>query len=291
MQDGCDYRCSYCTIPLARGASRNIPIAQVVEEARGIAAKGVKEIVLTGINTGDFGKTTGETFLSLLRELEKVDGIRRYRISSIEPNLLTDEIIDFTAGSEKFMAHFHIPLQSGCDRILGLMRRRYTTRTFAERIARAREAIPDVFVGIDLITGFPGETPREFEATCDFLRSVEPAFLHVFPYSARPNTPAAGFPGRIAPEEAARRVKILSELSAGMHARFMERYVGTEAKVLIESTRRGGMMFGYTGNYIKAEVPYDREFINRIVRVRLGGVGADGQMTANILRTDKNEGI
>ena len=191
VQDGCDYCCSYCTIHYARGASRNIPIADVVAEAERIAAAGQREIVITGVNTGDFGRTTGERFIDLLRALDEVEGIDRYRISSIEPNLLTDEIIEFCASSRKFCHHFHIPIQSGCDRILGLMRRRYTTARFAERIAAVRRAMPDAFIGIDVIVGFPTETDEEFRTTYSFLESLAPSFLHIFPYSARPGTPAA----------------------------------------------------------------------------------------------------
>ena len=182
VQDGCDYRCSYCTIPLARGASRNLPIAEAVAEARRIAEAGQREIVITGVNTGDFGRTTGERFIDLLRALDAVEGIERYRISSIEPNLLTDEIIDFCASSPKFQHHFHIPLQSGSDRILGLMRRRYTTARFADRIAAVRRRMPDAFIGIDVIVGFPGETEADFRTTYDFLTGIAPAFLHIFPF-------------------------------------------------------------------------------------------------------------
>jgi len=188
VQDGCDYKCAYCTIHYARGGSRNMPIADLVAEARQIAAAGQKEIVITGINTGDFGRTTGERFIDLLRALNEVEGIERYRISSIEPNLLTDEIIAFCAASPKFQHHFHIPLQSGSDKILGLMRRRYTTARFADRIAAVRALMPDAFIGIDVIVGFPGETEEDFRTTYDFLEGLKPAFLHIFPFSERPGT-------------------------------------------------------------------------------------------------------
>lgn len=270
VQDGCDYHCSYCTIPLARGASRNIPIANIVAEAKKIAALSQKEIVLTGINTGDFGKTTGEKFIDLLKALDQVDGIERFRISSIEPNLLTDEVIEFTAGSSKFQPHFHIPLQSGCDRILAAMRRRYTTGLFAERIEEVRRAIPDVFIGIDVIAGFPGETEEDFQVTYDFLENIAPSFLHVFPYSVRPNTPAAGFRDKVSPQVAAERVKRLTELSERLHEGFYGKYAGAEAKVLWESTRKGGEMFGYTENYIKVSAPFDRNMVNATTWVRLG---------------------
>ncbi|MDE5815566.1 MAG: tRNA (N(6)-L-threonylcarbamoyladenosine(37)-C(2))-methylthiotransferase MtaB, partial [Alistipes sp.] len=207
VQDGCDYCCSYCTIHYARGGSRNMPIADLVEEARKIAAAGQKEIVLTGVNTGDFGRTTGERFIDLLRALDGVDGIERFRISSIEPNLLTDEIIEFCAASPKFQHHFHIPIQSGSDRILGLMRRRYTTARFADRIAAVRRAMPDAFIGIDVIVGFPGETEEDFRQTYDFLAELHPAFLHIFPFSERPGTPAVDLPGKVQASVATRRVE------------------------------------------------------------------------------------
>ena len=271
VQDGCDYCCSYCTIHYARGASRNIPIADVVAEAQRIAAAGQREIVITGVNTGDFGRTTGERFIDLLRALDGVEGIDRYRISSIEPNLLTDEIIEFCAASRKFCHHFHIPIQSGCDRILGLMRRRYTTAKFAERIAAVRRAMPDAFIGIDVIVGFPTESDAEFRETYSFLESLAPSFLHIFPYSARPGTPAAEMEGQIAPPVAAERVARLEKLCDRLHRGFCAAAVGSEAEVLFESTMRGGMMFGYTDNYIRVRAPYDRSRINTLCRVRLTG--------------------
>ena len=271
VQDGCDYRCSYCTIPDARGASRNIPVAELVREAGVLAERGVKEGVLTGVNIGDYGRTTGESFLDLIRALDGVEGIERYRISSIEPNLLTDGVIDFCAASSKFMPHFHIPLQSGSDRILGLMRRRYNTGRFAERIARVREAMPDVFLGIDVIVGFPGESEADFEEAYRFLSEViRPAYLHIFPYSVRPGTPAAGFPAQVPVKVAAERVGRLGRLSAELHGEFCGRFGGSVRPVLFESTVRGGRMAGYTDNYIRAEVPYDRTLVNAIVPVELG---------------------
>ena len=270
VQDGCDYCCSYCTIHYARGSSRNMPIADLVAEARQIAAGGQKEIVITGINTGDFGRTTGEKFIDLLRALNEVEGIERYRISSIEPNLLTDEIIDFCAASPKFMPHFHIPLQSGSDRILGLMRRRYTTAKFAERIASVRRRMPDAFIGIDVIAGFPGETEADFRTTCEFLEGIAPAFLHIFPFSERPGTPAVQLPGKVQASVASRRVAELETLCSRLHGDFCARAEGTEDVVLFESTRRGGMMFGYTGSYRRVKAPYDRSRINALCRVRLG---------------------
>lgn len=269
VQDGCDYRCSYCTIPNARGASRNIPINKIISQAVEIAQSGHKEIVITGINTGDFGRTTGEKFIDLLKELDKVEGIERYRISSIEPNLLTDEIIQFTGSSSKFQPHFHIPLQSGCDRILGVMRRRYNTEKFRERIEAVRRAIPETFIGIDVIVGFPTESDEDFMHTYMFLKSIEPSFLHVFPYSPRPGTPAAEMNGKVDPKTTAQRVKALTELSTELHKKFSEKHIGTQADVLFESTQKGGLMSGLTNNYLKVMVPYQRDKVNRISAVRL----------------------
>ena len=269
VQDGCDYKCAYCTIHYARGSSRNMPIADLVGEARRIAAAGQREIVLTGVNTGDFGRTTGERFIDLLRALDAVEGIDRYRISSIEPNLLTDEIIDFCAASKKFQHHFHVPIQSGSDKILGLMRRRYTVARFAERIASVRRAMPDAFLGIDVIVGFPGETEADFRATYDFLEQLAPAFLHIFPFSERPGTPAVDLPDKVPAAVATRRAAELEALCRRLHADFCARAVGTEAEVLFESTMRGGQMFGFTGNYRRVRAPYDRRRINTICRVKL----------------------
>lgn len=283
VQDGCSYNCTYCTIPLARGDSRNISISKLVAEAEKIAAAGQKEIVITGINTGDFGRTTGESFADLLRELDKVEGIERYRISSIEPNLLTDEIIEITKESKKFQPHFHIPLQSGSDKLLGLMRRRYNTATFAERIDAARRAMPDTFFGIDVIVGFPGESDEDFEETYNLLKEVDASFLHVFPYSERANTPAIEFEGKVSPQVSAERVKRLSELSEEQQRKFYERYIGGEAEVLFESNRHNGMMTGYSENYIRVRTPYDRERVNRIVRVRLDSIMDNGDVLGIVI--------
>ncbi len=270
VQDGCDYCCAYCTIHYARGSSRNLPIADLVREAEKIAAAGQKEIVITGVNTGDFGRTTGEKFIDLLRALNEVEGIERYRISSIEPNLLTDEIIEFCVASPKFQHHFHIPLQCGCDKILHRMRRRYTTAKFADRIHTVKRLMPDAFIGIDVIVGFPGETDEDFQASYDFLEGLEPAFLHVFPFSERPGTPAADFPDKVQDSVKTERVARLEELCQRLHASFCRKGIGTEQDVLFESTRREGMMFGYTGNYIRVKAPYQRERVNTICRVKLG---------------------
>ena len=273
VQDGCDYFCSYCTVPYARGRSRNIPIKDIVTQAREIAADGIKEIVLTGVNTGDFGKSTGESFLDLLKALNDVDGIERYRISSIEPNLLTDSIVDWIASGTKFLPHFHIPLQSGSDTILKAMKRRYDTEFFAGKISRIRHAMehpggPKVFFGIDVITGFPGETDELFMETYNFLKDrVKPAFIHIFPYSRRAGTPAAARKDQVQDSVKTRRVKMLEDLCESLHSEFIEANRGISEKVLFESTDRHGLMSGYTGNYIRIERPYAPALVGRIVDI------------------------
>jgi threonylcarbamoyladenosine tRNA methylthiotransferase MtaB len=283
VQDGCDYCCSYCTIHNARGSSRNIPIADVVAQAEEIVAGGQKEIVITGVNTGDFGRTTGESFADLLRALDKVEGVERYRISSIEPNLLTDEIIDICARSSKFQHHFHIPIQCGSNKILALMRRRYTVEKFADRIAAVKRAMPDAFIGIDVITGFPGETDEDFASSREFLASIEPAFLHIFPFSERANTPAVDLPNKVQASVSTARVKELESLSDALHYKFCSAAVGTTASVLFESTERGGYMTGFTGNYIKVKVPYNRQYINKIVDVKLLQIESDCDVIGQIV--------
>ena len=283
VQDGCDYKCAYCTIHYARGSSRNIPIADIVEQARQVAASGLKEIVITGVNTGDFGRTNGEKMIDLLRALNDVEGIERYRISSIEPNLITDEIIEFCAASPKFQHHFHIPLQSGSDHILGLMRRRYTSAKFADRIEKIRSLMPDAFIGIDVITGFPGETEEYFQQTYDLLARLRPAFLHIFPFSERPGTPAVDMPNKVPSYISTQRVARLEELCRELHYEFCAQGVGTEDDVLFESTVRGGMMFGYTGNYRRVKAPYRKEMINQICRVRLGEIDENCDLQAQFL--------
>lgn len=274
VQDGCNNFCAYCTVPYARGKSRNIPICTVVKQARAIAAEGVKEIVLTGVNTGDFGRTTGESFLDLLKALNEVEGIERYRISSIEPNLITEEIIDWIASGTKFQPHFHIPLQTGSDEILKKMGRHYDTNFFAERIAYIRKAMeapgkPEVFFGIDVMVGLPGETDEHFRRTYEFISSIRPAFIHVFPYSRRPGTVAAEFPDQVRDEVKTSRVAELEELCARLHADFVERNRGIKEKVLFESTDRKGMMEGYTGNYIRIERPYDPTLVGKLSDVTI----------------------
>ena len=274
VQDGCDNFCKYCTVPYARGRSRNISIAECVQNARYISSKGVKEIVLTGVNTGDFGRTTGESFLALLQALNEVEGIERYRISSIEPNLLSDEIIDWIASGTKFQKHFHIPLQSGSDEILKKMGRRYDTALFSRKIDYIRSRLetpsgPRVFFGIDVMVGLPGESRELFEQSKAFIESIRPAYIHVFPYSRRPGTPAASMDGQVDEAEKKRRVAELEELCARLHNEFVEENRGVREKVLFESSRKGAMMEGYTGNYIRVSRPYDKALVNTLVDIIL----------------------
>lgn len=275
VQDGCDYKCHYCTVPYARGESRNIPISSIIPQAEAIAAEGIKEIVLTGVNTGDFGKSTGETFFELIRQLNNVEGIERYRISSIEPNLLTEEMIDWITSGTKFLPHYHIPLQSGCDTILREMGRRYDTAAFAHKIQYIREQSevpggPKVFFGIDVIVGFPGETDELFLETYRFLsETVRPAFIHIFPYSRRAGTPAAVRKDQVQDCVKTKRVQMLEELCERLHKEFLEANKGVAEKVLFESTDRKGMMEGYTGNYIRISRPYDPDMIGKIADVTI----------------------
>ena len=277
VQDGCNNFCAYCTVPYARGLSRNIPIASAVEQARQIASTGIKEIVITGVNTGDFGRTTGESFLELLKRLNDVEGIERYRISSIEPNLITEDIVDWIASGTKFQPHFHIPLQSGSDEILSRVRRRYTTEFFADRIAYIRSRMdpqpgmpegnlkPCVFFGIDVIAGLPGESDELFEQTFEFLRDrVKPAFIHIFPYSKRPGTVAAGWKDQVKDSVKTERVARLETLCEELHSDFVAKNKGRLSKVLWESDVKDGIMGGYSGNYIRVERPYDPARVNTI---------------------------
>ena len=270
VQDGCDNRCLYCTVPLARGESRNVPICECVRMAEEAAENGIKEIVITGVNTGDYGKSTGESFLDLLKSLDRVKGIERYRISSIEPNLLSDDIIDWIASGSKVQPHFHIPLQTGCDELLKTMGRHYTTDYFKQKIDYIRSQLGDgVFIGIDVMAGLPGETPELFEKTCDFINRINPAFIHVFPYSARPGTPAASMEGQISEEEKKARVDILEKMCLSFHEKFIESQRGTKVQVLFESKEKDGMMSGYSGNYIKVNRRYDPDLTGKIVEVEL----------------------
>lgn len=276
VQDGCDYFCSYCTIPFARGRSRNGKIADLVEQARQVAAEGGKEIVLTGVNIGDFGKSTGETFFDLVKSLDEVEGIERYRISSIEPNLLTDEVIDFVAQSRAFMPHFHIPLQSGCDEVLKLMRRRYDTALFANKIKKIKEVMPHAFIGVDVIVGTRGETEAYFEKAYQFIESLDVTQLHVFSYSERPGTQALKIDYVVSPEDKHKRSQRLLALSDEKTKNFYRQFIGKEAKVLMEKSKAGMPMHGFTDNYIRIETEHNDELDNCLVTVRLGDFNEDG---------------
>ena len=284
VQDGCDYFCSFCTIPFARGRSRNGKIADLVAQAEQVACEGGKEIVLTGVNIGDFGKSTNETFSELVRALDKVEGIARYRISSIEPNLITDEIIEFAAASKRFMPHFHLPLQSGSDEVLKLMRRRYDTALFRQRVERIRSLMPHAFIGVDVIVGTRGETDAYFQACREFLESLPVSQLHVFSYSERAGTQALKITPVVSPEVKHARSKQLLDLSDRKLSEFYEAHLGTTADVLFEHTREGNRMYGFTANYIKTEVPYDAKRVNRITPVRLERQNPDGTaLTATLI--------
>lgn len=275
VQDGCDYFCSYCTIPFARGRSRNGKIEDLVAQARQAAAEGGKEIVLTGVNIGDFGKTTGETFFDLVKALDQVEGIERFRISSIEPNLLTDEIIEYVAHSRAFMPHFHIPLQSGCDEVLKLMRRRYDTALFASKIRKIKELMPDAFIGVDVIVGTRGEAPEYFEKAYEFIRGLDVTQLHVFSYSERPGTQALKIDYVVPAEEKHQRSQRLLALSDEKTKAFYARHIGQEAKVLMEKSKAGMPMHGFTENYIRVELEHDDSLDNHLVQVRMGEFNED----------------
>ena len=276
VQDGCDYFCTYCTIPFARGRSRSGTISSLVGQAREAAAEGGKEIVITGVNIGDFGKNTGERFIDLVKALDAVDGIERYRISSIEPDLLDDEIIDFVAGSRRFMPHFHIPLQSGSDEVLKLMHRHYDTTLYARKIDKIRTVIPDAFVGVDLIVGARGETGELFEQSYRFVESLDVSRLHVFPYSERPGTVALRIEHVVDKHEKDERVARMLRLSDDKLRRFTSRFIGTRRPVLMEhSVKDGKTMHGFTDNYLRVEVPCDDSLANKIVDVRLESIGDD----------------
>jgi len=278
VQDGCDYYCTYCTIPFARGNSRNPSIGSLVEQARRTAEEGGKEIVLTGVNIGDFGKSTGERFIDLCRELDRVDGISRYRISSIEPDLLTDELIEFCGQSRAFMPHFHIPLQSGSDTVLRLMHRRYNTALFRHKIEKIRDTMSDAFIGVDVMAGCRGETPELWQEYMEFIRSVDVTQLHVFPYSERPGTAALKIPYTVSKEEQDRRCCELLDLSEELTYKFYSRHLGQKADVLFEKAPRGKAMHGFTKNYIRVELPAREareEYDNQLREVYLDDFNRD----------------
>lgn len=278
VQDGCDYSCSFCTIPLARGESRSDTISNIVNSAQEIAGSGVKEIVLTGVNIGDYGKNTEGDFLDLIKALDKVKGIERLRISSIEPNLLTDEIIRFVAGSDKFVPHFHIPLQSGSNKILGLMRRRYRRELYAERVGSIKKQMPHCCIGVDVIVGFPGETNEDFLDTYRFLNELDISYLHVFTYSERANTHAITLKGRVPERIRSERSSMLHVLSEKKRRAFYNNHIGTEAEVLFEAEAKNGTMNGFTRNYIKVKAVYDPLLVNELKKVKLNRIDDDGEM-------------
>lgn len=269
IQDGCDYFCTYCTIPFARGKSRSANIAQICQAVRDVAARGIKEIILTGVNTGDFGHGTDENFLQLLRTLDRIEETVRFRISSIEPNLLTDEIISFVAASKRFMPHFHIPLQSGSDEVLKLMRRRYDSELFASKISRIRTLIPEAFIGVDTIVGMRGETDEYFEDARRFIESLDISQLHVFPYSERAGTKALEIPHTVTPAEKHRRVNILLDISERKLQAFYNRFAGQTRNVLFEDNKVGNSICGFTDNYIRVEMPYNSTWANQIIPIEL----------------------
>ncbi len=284
VQDGCDYFCSFCTIPLARGKSRNATVAETVIKAKEVAATDIKEVVITGVNIGDFGadQDYAETFYDLVVELDKVEGIDRYRISSIEPNLLSNEVIDFVAASDKFVPHFHIPLQSGDDEILTKMRRKYLSELYADRIARIKKQMPDCCIGVDVIVGFPGESEEHFLTTYQFLSELDISYLHVFPYSERNNTTAKKMVGKVTKAEKTDRAKRLRILSAKKKRFFYESQVGKKMDVLWEEEKQGENMQGFSENYIRFEAPYDATRVNQVERLSFNAINESGLAKASL---------
>jgi threonylcarbamoyladenosine tRNA methylthiotransferase MtaB len=282
VQDGCDYNCSYCTIPMARGKSRNENIAATVKQAEIIASKNIKEIVLTGVNIGDFGRSTDENFLGLIQQLDKVEGIDRYRISSIEPNLIDENILAFVNQSLKFVHHFHIPLQSGSNKILAAMSRRYKRELFASRVENIKKLMPDACIGVDVIVGFPGETDDDFIDAYNFINSLDISYLHVFSYSERPNTKAIELKNKIEPSVKERRSKVLTELSEQKRKKFYLQNIGRNEKVIFESRILNDKMTGFTSNYIKVESDFNKDLIGKVLAVKLKGIGINGNCNVEI---------
>ena len=289
VQDGCDYYCTYCTIPFARGRSRNGSISSLVAQAKEVAANGGKEIVLTGVNIGDFGKSTNESFIDLVKALDNVEGIDRFRISSIEPNLLTDEIIDFVAKSKRFMPHFHIPLQSGSDEVLKLMKRKYDTALFAHKVEKIKEVLPHAFIGVDVIVGVRGETDSYFEDAKRFIESMPMSQLHVFTYSERAGTKALEMDNPVDPKVKQERSKALLQISEQKLAEFYNQNRDTTQKVLFESSAQGQLMEGFTENYIKVATPFNNDFVNEIITVTIGKLDLEAMTMEALLTTVENE--
>jgi threonylcarbamoyladenosine tRNA methylthiotransferase MtaB len=283
VQDGCDYGCAYCTIPMARGKSRNPDIITLREEAGKIAEKGIKEIVLTGVNIGDFGKSTGESFIDLLCALSETDGIERIRLSSVEPNLISDELIEMVAENRKLLPHFHIPLQSGNDKILGLMRRRYKTGHFAGRVEKIRKMMPLAGIGADVIVGFPGETESDFQETYSFIEQMPLSYLHVFTYSQRPGTVAESLPLTVPHSEKEKRSRSLTSLSESKHLNFSHMNIGEISYVLFEMTKSDGLITGFTENYLRVEHQWNSKLAGRVVKVRINGISDNGRLTVELL--------
>lgn len=283
IQDGCDYFCTFCTIPLARGKSRNATVAETLIEANKIAKTDIKEVVLTGVNIGDFGQGEGENFFDLIKELDKVDGIERYRISSIEPNLLTNDIIDFVADSNNFLPHFHIPLQSGSDTLLKQMRRKYLSGLYTERVERIKSHNSDTCIGVDVIVGFPGETDEEFLTTVEYLKDLDISYLHVFTYSERANTTARKMADAIPVNIRRERSKQLQILSNKKRRAFYETQLGKTKSVLFEGEENEGTMYGFTENYVKVKTPFNADLVNQIKTVNLLEIDRDGVVKIDII--------
>jgi threonylcarbamoyladenosine tRNA methylthiotransferase MtaB len=287
IQDGCNYFCTYCTIPYARGRSRNMSIAETVEQAKKVAEQGAKEIILTGVNIGDFGQSTNETFLGLIQELDKVEGIERFRISSIEPNLLSNEIIEFVAQSKKFVNHFHIPLQAGSNKVLKLMKRRYDRELFAQRIEKIKSLLPDAFIGVDVIAGSRGESEEDFNDAYRFINELPISQLHVFPYSERQGTKALEIKEVVPVEERKRRAKMFQILSEKKLRAFYEEHLGQKAEVLFEGYNDHGKMYGFTENYIKVEIAYNKNLSNELAMVELKEINDKSHVEAQL--SDENQ--
>jgi len=286
IQDGCDYFCAFCTIPLARGRSRSNTVKETIKTAKEVALTEAKEVVITGVNIGDFGKGTAETFYDLVKELDQIEGIDRFRISSIEPNLLSDEIIDYVSTSKRFVPHFHIPLQSGSDNLLVAMRRKYLSDLYRNRVGLIKKLMPDACIGVDVIIGFPGETDQEFQTTYDFLIELDVSYLHVFTYSERDNTTAVRLDDVVPMETRNKRSKMLRILSAKKKRKFYESQIGTEHTVLWEATDEDGFMTGFTENYVKVQSPFDSDKVNQTEKVLLNEIDGNGNVLVSILEPE-----